>query len=196
MKISKLKCRQYKGFTIIEVIIVLAIAALILVIVFLAVPEAQKSVRDNHRKEYARAVFQTMEEYWKNNGKFPGCLSPGNPPGCTNADMTRFLSLYLPAGRDPSTGLSYRNAATSSVADGVTNGVASYYFNSIPHNTTPAAGHLYIASAHWCYASQPDDGDGPPLAGIGADNNLSVFSIVIYQERGRYYCLDNYAPRD
>ena len=39
-----------KGFTIIEVMIVLAIAGLILLIVFLAVPALQRSARNNQRK--------------------------------------------------------------------------------------------------------------------------------------------------
>ena len=48
-KLQKRKGNQ-EGFTIIEVLIVLAIAGLIMVVVFLAVPNLQKSQRNNSRK--------------------------------------------------------------------------------------------------------------------------------------------------
>jgi prepilin-type N-terminal cleavage/methylation domain-containing protein len=47
---SKLKKSQSEGFTIIEVMIVLAIAALILLIVFLAIPALQRTSRNTQRK--------------------------------------------------------------------------------------------------------------------------------------------------
>jgi prepilin-type N-terminal cleavage/methylation domain-containing protein len=48
--LAKLKKRN-QGFTIIEVMIVLAIAGLILLIVFLAVPALQRSSRNTQRKQ-------------------------------------------------------------------------------------------------------------------------------------------------
>jgi prepilin-type N-terminal cleavage/methylation domain-containing protein len=48
--LKQLKKNNSKGFTIIEVMIVLAIAALILLIVFLAVPALQRSSRNTQRK--------------------------------------------------------------------------------------------------------------------------------------------------
>jgi prepilin-type N-terminal cleavage/methylation domain-containing protein len=48
--LSKLKKSDNKGFTIIEVMIVLAIAGLILLIVFLAVPALQRNSRNTQRK--------------------------------------------------------------------------------------------------------------------------------------------------
>ena len=45
-----------KGFTIIEVMIVLAIAGLILLIIFLAVPALQRNVRNTQRKTDVTAI--------------------------------------------------------------------------------------------------------------------------------------------
>ncbi len=56
-----------KGFTLIEVVIVLAIAALIMVIVFLAVAGAQRARRDTVTKDAAARVIAAMEQYAGNN---------------------------------------------------------------------------------------------------------------------------------
>jgi prepilin-type N-terminal cleavage/methylation domain-containing protein len=188
------------GFTIIETIIAIVIAALILVIVFIAIPEAQISIRDSHRKAYARTVFQALEEFNKNNGKFPGCVK-----NCSSADMERFMEVYLPEGSDPSTGLSYRSiplivGGDSAYGDGTVvksaNSAAVYLDNGVHHNLEPKVGQIIIATAHWCYVNHPDPPDasepGPPLAGFLDDNDVTKFVILMYLEHGGYYCIDNY----
>lgn len=57
-----------KGFTLIEIVIVLAIAALIMVIVFLAVQGAQRGQRDQARKDYANQGLAKIQEFAGNNG--------------------------------------------------------------------------------------------------------------------------------
>lgn len=59
---------QPKGFTIIEVLIVLAIAGLILLIIFLAVPALQRNSRNTQRKNDAAGVLGIINEYANNNG--------------------------------------------------------------------------------------------------------------------------------
>lgn len=49
-----------KGFTLVEVVIVLAIAALIMVVVFFAVTGAQRSQRNQTRKDVANRVKAAM----------------------------------------------------------------------------------------------------------------------------------------
>lgn len=51
IKINKNKNLTKKGFTIIEVVLVLAIAGLIFLMVFLALPALQRSQRDTQRKQ-------------------------------------------------------------------------------------------------------------------------------------------------
>jgi prepilin-type N-terminal cleavage/methylation domain-containing protein len=80
-----------RGFTIIEVMIVLAIAGTILLIVFLAIPALQRSERNHNRKEAVYFVWSEMgyDVAYLNNGcthKFPydnsGCAVP--VPGDTH----------------------------------------------------------------------------------------------------------------
>jgi prepilin-type N-terminal cleavage/methylation domain-containing protein len=59
--------KRNEGFTIIEVMIVLAIAGLIMLIVFLAVPALQRNSRNTQAKNAASAVLATVNEYQNNN---------------------------------------------------------------------------------------------------------------------------------
>ncbi len=60
--------KKEKGFTIIEVLIVLAIAGLILLVVFLAVPALQRNARNTQRTTDAGNILSSMSEYVSNNG--------------------------------------------------------------------------------------------------------------------------------
>ena len=56
-----------KGFTIIEVVLVLAIAALIFLMVFIALPALQRSQRDTQRKADVARVQTAIQNYQSNN---------------------------------------------------------------------------------------------------------------------------------
>ena len=60
--------KNNKGFTIIEVLIVLAIAGLIMLVVFLAVPALQRNSRNTQRKSDVSSVLGAVSEYVANNG--------------------------------------------------------------------------------------------------------------------------------
>jgi len=72
----KNKSKNNGGFTIIEVLIVLAIAGLILLIVFLAVPALQRNSRNTTAKNDAQNVLGGVSEFQgTNNGKLPSTVS-------------------------------------------------------------------------------------------------------------------------
>ncbi|HUC86900.1 MAG TPA: prepilin-type N-terminal cleavage/methylation domain-containing protein [Candidatus Saccharimonadales bacterium] len=85
------RLRNNKGFTLIELVIVLAIAALILAAILLAVTGAQKSRRDSQRKTDLGQISAELEQYGSNNS--------GNYPATQAAFNTAFKS-----------GASYNNA--------------------------------------------------------------------------------------
>lgn len=107
-KLENLK--EKKGFTIIEVVIVLAIAALIILIVLLAVGALQRSQRDNSRKNYAGRMIAGLQQYTSNNnGVVPVAAIPasyfgtaptgfttgygtGTPPTATNRNFFGYIS--------------------------------------------------------------------------------------------------------
>lgn len=100
------KAKDQKGFTIIEVLIVLAIAGLIMVVVFLAVPNLQRSQRNNARKSDANNLLQNLSEYIGNaNGSLPSA--------CTGLTDCSWVS-YKPAQFDT---VSYTTTVPSSAPD-------------------------------------------------------------------------------
>lgn len=71
MSLNSLR-KKTEGFTIIEVLIVLAIAGLILLIVFLAVPALQRNSRNTRRVNDVSRLGGAVSEFSNNNnGKIP-----------------------------------------------------------------------------------------------------------------------------
>ncbi|MNQ82010.1 hypothetical protein D3C85_970490 [compost metagenome] len=64
--------KSEKGFTIIEVVLVLAIAGLIFLMVFIALPALQRNQRDTARKSDVSTIASGVSSYTGNNrGNFP-----------------------------------------------------------------------------------------------------------------------------
>lgn len=76
--------KKKDGFTIVEVMIVLAIAGLIILVVFLAVPALQRNSRNTQRSTDAGQVGAAVNECLNNrNGQAASCDS--------NAELTPFI---------------------------------------------------------------------------------------------------------
>ena len=70
--VGNLRKNSEKGFTIIEVLIVLAIAGLIMLIVFLAVPALQRNSRNTQRRNDVSVYLGAVNEWVANsNGRLP-----------------------------------------------------------------------------------------------------------------------------
>jgi prepilin-type N-terminal cleavage/methylation domain-containing protein len=214
MGIYKKNRQKQRGFTMVEVIIVLAIVALIFVILFLTVDNAQKIRRDAARKDYANRVLAATEEFYKNNHHLPVCAYHNNNASqCPNAPLeaAKFLTSYMPEGSDPTTGQDYKEFATKLVTMGYCNGTATnsenvvYCWNDtssfyINHNIMPRIGQIIIAATHVCTGGQvtssPDPYGSGPIEDLSSGNNDDTdLSVVIGIEKGGYYCVSNGAFR-
>jgi prepilin-type N-terminal cleavage/methylation domain-containing protein len=93
--------QRARGFTLIEIVIVLAIAGLILTVVFLALGGAQASRRDAQRKRDLQRLAAQIETYAGDNGGFyPATLSSAADWGPSGS--------YTPANfNDPDSGIDY-----------------------------------------------------------------------------------------
>ena len=91
---NKLKeLRAKEGFTIIEVIIVLVIGAVIMLAVFLVVPQLQRTQRNSRAQNDVRRILTAAEQYAANNNNtYPNCgasatadkpLLTAGPNACT-----------------------------------------------------------------------------------------------------------------
>ncbi|HSX18184.1 MAG TPA: type II secretion system protein [Candidatus Saccharimonadales bacterium] len=79
-----LKRQNQKGFTIIEIMIVLTIAAVILLIVFLAVPALQRSSRNTQRSNDAASIASAINQCLANQN---GLTGPCQSTGANNVDI-------------------------------------------------------------------------------------------------------------
>jgi prepilin-type N-terminal cleavage/methylation domain-containing protein len=158
-----------KGFTIIEVMIVLAIAGLILIVVLIAVPQLQRSQRNNSRQNIVARISTELGNYaGNNNGSLPAestANASGNFGGSV-ADTQTFLGKYLNGINinDPSTGTSVTFAVGTPA-------------------TAPTQGQIkYFLSAE-CGS------DGVIVALVPSQNRK--YALAIGLEGGRVHCLHN-----
>src|SRR5665213_3366612 len=86
---QQLRKRHEEGFTIIEVLIVLAIAGLILLIVFLAVPALERNARNTSRKEDVGNILSGFAQYKADNS--------GNSPTSATVSASGQLTLCVGA---------------------------------------------------------------------------------------------------
>lgn len=81
--------KRKEGFTIIEVLIVLAIAGLILLVVFLAVPALQRNSRNTQRKNEISNILGAVNEWSNNNsGKLPTAAGTERADALANAKLS------------------------------------------------------------------------------------------------------------
>ena len=87
------------GFTIIEVVLVLAIAGLIFLMVFIALPALQRSQRDTQRKDDVGKFLSQINSYQSNNR---GSVPPADTPTAANDFVTQYLRADSDQFSDPS----------------------------------------------------------------------------------------------
>lgn len=98
-----MKQQKDKGFTIIEVVLVLAIAGLIFLMVFIALPALQRSQRDTQRRHDLDRVQTAIQSYQTNNrNSIPAFMtgSSGSNAGSGGGSATDFIDRYMKAGGD------------------------------------------------------------------------------------------------
>lgn len=170
--------RKAKGFTIIEVLIVLAIAGLIMSIVFVAVPQLQRNARDSKRQSIAQRLSNELNAFSGNNqGTYPFVGVNGTFTDCSTSNATN-QSCYDWYNR-------YINGKVD-VIDPKTGSTTSIFFANT--GTLPAwsLGNVWITVGATC------NGDRPSGGSTGASSTSKQYALTISLERSNtYYCVDN-----
>jgi prepilin-type N-terminal cleavage/methylation domain-containing protein len=154
-KLTKISQKNNQsGFTIIEVVLSLAIGAMIIGMVFIALPNLQKQRRDTARRNDLGKFMGQLEAFaGNNNGKYPS----------DNAGLAAFVSNYVTkdgaAFDDPKTGTTYLGlGALTTAATGA--------------STPPPTGTVYYIIGAKC------DPANPERALADATNTRSVIGMM------------------
>lgn len=123
--LQKVKQQKQEGFTIIEVLIVLAIAGLIMLVVFMAVPALQRNSRNTQRKSDVSSLVGAMSEYVNNsNGSIPATCAAG-ATGCAAQQWLQNAKLsQYDANR-----ISFTNRTSATAITAVTNAETINIYN-------------------------------------------------------------------
>lgn len=155
--------KNKKGFTIIEVVLVLAIAGLIFLMVFLALPTLQRSQRDTFRKQQANMI---RDAYTRKYANSRGLISGATLDGIISSGYAEEDEL-----KDPSTGEVYRYYQPA------WGGPLYSNFSEIP------IGSYGFDTGGYCEGNIPRD--------IPGTNNYRNMVIVIPLEGGGVVCASN-----
>ncbi|HTE57548.1 MAG TPA: prepilin-type N-terminal cleavage/methylation domain-containing protein [Verrucomicrobiae bacterium] len=125
--------KQKEGFTIIEVLIVLAIAGLIMLIVFLAVPALQRNSRNNARNNDASRLASSITECLSNhngnkavcNNSVTGNIQPGTLSQLTYSG-TFSDGVALGAGTTSTVAIGFQRTCNTSGDDDIAGGVREF----------------------------------------------------------------------
>jgi prepilin-type N-terminal cleavage/methylation domain-containing protein len=121
-----LHARQ-RGFTIIEVVLVLAIAGLIFLIVFLAVPTLQRSRRDTQRRSDLGRMGSLLEGIASNgSGDYPATILDANNMSNPSDGVRYTVTTVVPAaGSYPVGGFVYDQGGTCNADGSLTAGTGT-----------------------------------------------------------------------
>ena len=155
--------RKTEGFTIIEVVLVLAIAGLIFLIVFLALPALQRSQRDTQRKNDLSRMMSQLTQYQSNHqGQIPANQA------AWQGSATSFVESYL-----TNNGASFSDPQKNA-AYAVTQ--QSSYVSS----TLPGIGSIYVYPGYNCQNGTPT-----------STSNTRDVAALIGLEQGGTLCQNN-----
>ena len=162
------------GFTIIEVVLVLAIAGLIFLMVFVALPALQRSQRDTQKREDVSRVASALTQHQTNNS--------GSLPTATVADLkvcstssSNKTSLNDPFRKNYLDGGNFKNPQGT-----------AYTIYACKMDTDNKYWAFTTLSYIFVYSNAKCDSEKPVYS--AGDRNYAVVSKL---EGPGYYCLDN-----
>ncbi len=177
-----------RGFTIIEVLIVIAIVGFLLVVILLVVPTLRTNQRNTDRKSMVNFVGSQLEEYAHNNSN----TFPDSP-----WQFCDFITGYL-SERAPGLGScspSFVGAKQCVLVDGTIYDICYHDRSTSSHAYNGPYDEISIQTSHKCNNDPATSSDPPgyPITGVGDDDtNVKRYVVWTRLERSNaVYCLNN-----
>ena len=201
-KIIRKLNRKEKGFTIIEVVLVLAIAGLIFVMVFIALPALQRGQRDQQRRRDVAMIKAKFEEWRKHNRqKITDSFSSKDDPNGFCTFYKRYLGEEFV---DPSTGLPYKVAlwGSKTVVDCIdqSRNEERADFDKEVHGSASGLGadnwadmqlgDIQFDDTAYCTEDGGFEDDVSKKLGKNVHSGTNLFAIRIRLESGAAVCVD------
>lgn len=167
-----------QGFTIIEILIVMAIVGLLLLILLVIVPTTQRSARNHNRKAAVGYTSASLTEYKSTRGVYPLSAS--------HDERAAFVNGLRNNGPTKNFEILYG-----------TNSLSHQYPYDAPGGADSAMDEVIIIPAHRCNqnpAVGPGDVDYPAESTSIGDMNYNTYAVFTLLEprsgTPRVYCLD------
>ena len=185
--------KKRNAFTIIEVVLVLAIAGLIFLMVFIALPALQRSQRNTRRRQDAARIASAITDYYSNTGKMPFGPEGTRKVYFDYSLITKYIDSEVSIPADPVvTQYSANDFEAAFCPEGKSceqfkdpNG--SVYRISLAYSHEGTAPGYKANTIFLRYATKCDsDGKTILLEGQNAQ-----FTVIMPLEGGSYYCTDN-----
>ena len=155
-----MRINSKKGFTIIEVVLVLAIAGLIFLMVFIALPAMQRSQRDTQRRNDFSQFSAAMTSYMtNNNGSLPKKFTnvSESTEDASNKDAGKYVNS---TGKDPNgfvyqlyVGTCKNNTADNGFCEvDYTGGTSGGTLSSVTNANTTSATKIFLIKKAKCDA--------------------------------------------
>lgn len=180
------KIKKQEGFTLIEVMIVIAIAGLIMVVALIAIPQLQRNQRNNARQSIASRVVTELGNYAGNNN--------GEVLDSTDEDeLDGFYDRYMGCG----------NAADADDEQTLTACAVDITDPRVGESMIMEQGVTAPTDAPTLDLDDTDQTDGGELGilyysdGLACDGedvvdgSTRTFALYTVMEGGAIYCLDN-----
>lgn len=176
--------KSKKGFTIIEVVLVLAIAGLIFLMVFIALPALQRSQRNTQRADDMSRILTAVNSYQSNNnGKTPFTKANNNSYTVAPTFVVRYIDETCTLGNDgkyTGCGDQFTDPDGTIYNIAVSGKGGSYTLGSAGRNAIDHIFHVAVNAG--C------DDEGKTKAGTGERQ----IAILYQMEGGAVTCNDNH----
>jgi type IV pilus assembly protein PilA len=126
--------KQQKGFTIIELLVVIVVIGILLALLLPNLFSAQARARDTQRKNHLKTIKQELESYYNDKNHYPGATT-------YVADMTPEYIAALPA--DPKTAAAYVYAPTPAACTTALRNCTDFNISATLENTNDASYPTY-----------------------------------------------------
>lgn len=206
---AKQNINSKKGFTIIEVVLVLAIAGLIFLMVFVALPALQRSQRDTARRNDMSRVDTSLVQYQTNNQsastQYPGAgVFNGKTDALTcTTSACKFVREYMNSGSGNATENEFKDPAGTAYSVVITENYNKAPATGLSTTSLSQGSKSKLVQENGGYTITGDAGafdeyvvyivpgsecDGPVAKKALSENH---FSVLYRLEGAGVYCIDD-----